>query len=78
MSDKTDHVGVTTMETLDQGHLHLLLDHRRLTCPGYTQASAVEASTPKIAIQENLPVDDKYFRLKQFVAKNGIPKLIRH
>ncbi len=31
MSGQTDHVWVTTMERLDQGHLHPLLEHPRLT-----------------------------------------------
>ncbi len=34
MSGKSDHVRVTTMERLDQGHLHPLLESNpRLTCP---------------------------------------------
>jgi hypothetical protein len=29
-----NHVGVTTMKRLDQGHLHPKLEVPRLTCPG--------------------------------------------
>jgi hypothetical protein len=32
---KTDHVGVTTMERLDQGHLQLMLEVPRLKCLGW-------------------------------------------
>ena len=31
---RTDHVGVTTMKRLDQGHLHPKLEDPGLTCPG--------------------------------------------
>ena len=34
MSSKTVHVGVTTMERLDQGHLHPKLEVPRLTSLG--------------------------------------------
>ncbi len=33
ISGKTDHVGVTTMKWIDQGHLHPLLMVLTLTCP---------------------------------------------
>jgi hypothetical protein len=35
LSSKTDHVGVTTMERLDQGRLHPILDVPKLTCLGW-------------------------------------------
>ncbi len=35
LSSKTDHVGVTTMERLNQGHLHPRLEVLRLTCLGW-------------------------------------------
>jgi hypothetical protein len=35
LSHRTDHVGVTTMKRLDQGHLHSNLEVLGLTCPGW-------------------------------------------
>jgi hypothetical protein len=40
--NRTDHVGVTTMERLDLGHLHPNLEVPRLTCPW--EASTLEKS----------------------------------
>jgi hypothetical protein len=43
LSSKTDHVGVTTMERPDQGHLHPELEVPRLTCLGRVSILAKSA-----------------------------------
>jgi hypothetical protein len=48
MSGKTDHVGVTTMERLGQGHPHPLLEDPRLTCPGLESNPSLHGGKPAL------------------------------
>jgi hypothetical protein len=54
-----NHVGVTTLERLDQGHLHPKLEVQRLTCPG--RESTLGLPRAPILLITNLLKEDILF-----------------
>ncbi len=71
MSEKTNHAGVTTMRRLDQGHLHPLLEHPRLICPGResNQASVVRTLAKSYLNSQLIAIRNIYMSSWQCIKK---------